>query len=123
MFSRADENANTITLPYYHPRENRIRDFHPHFIFWLKKGNSYWILFVDPKGMSYTDPEYKMDRYKVLFLDHNTGQPRELKYDGLTVRVVLAMYNKGASEASGGYGEFWYDHPRQILQRLNVKSH
>jgi hypothetical protein len=64
-----------------------------------------------------------MDRYKVLFLDHNTGQLRELKYDGLTVRVVLAMYNKGASEASGGYGEFWYDHPRQILQRLNVKSH
>jgi hypothetical protein len=123
MFSRADENADTITLPYYHPRENRIRDFHPDFIFWLKKGNSYWILFVDPKGMSYTDPEYKMDSYKELFLDHTTGQPREFKYNGLTVRVVLAMYNKGASEASGGYGEFWYDHPRQILQRLNVKSH
>ena len=52
------------------------------------------------------------------FLDHSIGQPREFPYGGLKVRVGLAMYNKGASEAPGGYGEFWYDHPRQILRRL-----
>lgn len=118
MFSRADENADTITLPYYHPRENRIRDFHPDFIFWLKKGDSYWILFVDPKGMTVADYEYKIDGYKELFLDHSTGRPRKFNYNGLTVRVGLAMYNKDASEASGGYGEYWYDHPRQILKKL-----
>jgi hypothetical protein len=118
MFSRADENADTITLPYYHPRENRIRDFHPDFIFWLKKGDSYWILFVDPKGMTVSDYEYKIDGYKELFLDHTTGQLRKFNHNGLTVYVALSMYNKGASEASRGYKEYWYDHPKQILKNL-----
>jgi superfamily II DNA or RNA helicase len=122
MFSRTDESTDAIVLPYYHPRENRIRDFHPDFIFWLKKRDYYWILFVDPKGMTVTDYEYKIDGYKELFLDHTTGQPREFPYGGLKVRVGLAMYNKGASAASGGYGEFWYDHPSQILRRLNTNA-
>jgi len=120
MFSRADENADTITLPYYHPRENRIRDFHPDFIFWLKKGDSYWILFVDPKGMTVTDYQYKIDGYKELFVDHASGQPREFKHNGLTVRVGLAMYTPDANQAPKEYSDFWYDHPRQILRRLTI---
>jgi hypothetical protein len=68
--------------------------------------------------MTVTDYEYKIDGYKTLFLDPANGQPREFKHKGLTVCVCLAMYNQSASEAAEGYGDFWYDHPRQILKRL-----
>ena len=99
-----------------------MRDFHPDFIFWLKRWNDYFILFVDPKGMKNTDYEYKIDGYKELFLDRATGVWRVTPYDGLNVHVVLAMHTIDANQASHAYKDFWYDHPRDILQRLVKKT-
>ena len=52
----------------------------------------YKILFVDPKGMSQSAYQYKIDGYHRLFLDERTGQPRAIRYNGMQVRVALAMY-------------------------------
>ena len=41
--------------------------FKPDFIFWLKKGNRYCIVFVDPKGTGRTEYEHKVDGYHILF--------------------------------------------------------
>ncbi len=119
LFSRTVERVDRITIPYYDPNQNRIRDFHPDFIFWLKHGwNDYTILFVDPKGMRQADYQYKIDGYGELFVDEKTGALRVFPYNGLNVRVALAMYTTDANQASKGYQIYWYDHPRDMLQRL-----
>jgi hypothetical protein len=118
LFSRADETLDKITIPYYDPTQNRIRDFHPDFIFWLVKGNRYTILYVDPKGMTASDYQHKIDGYKELFVNPEDGKRKIISHGKLNVRVVLAMWTSDANRASQGYGEFWYDNPKTLLEKL-----
>lgn len=124
MFSRAVERVDRVTIPYLDPNPNRIRDFYPDFIFWLKHNPDgygspdYTILFVDPKGMKITDYEHKVDGYKKLFVDGDTGKRRVFHYNGLDVRVALAMYTADANLATEGYQTYWFDHPRRILEAV-----
>ncbi len=122
MFSRADEILDQIIVPYYDPNQNKMRDFHPDFIFWLKRWNDYFILFVDPKGTANTDYEHKVDGYKEIFTDHSTGALRVFKHNGMNVRVALAMHTTDANRLAQGYGSFWYDNPKGILKRLIISG-
>jgi hypothetical protein len=117
LFSRTDETADKVILPYYDPTQNRIRDFHPDFVFWLVKGNDYTILFVDPKGMTASGYQYKIDGYKELFRDDSRDY-RIFNHNGYRVRVALAMYTADSNQAPKEYREYWYDHPKAILQRF-----
>ena len=118
LFSRADESLDKIVIPYYDPSQNKMREFHPDFIFWLKRWDDYFILFVDPKGTQNVDYQYKIDDYRNIFKDPDTGALRVFPYGGMHVRVALAMFNTKASEAPQGYSEFWYDSPKGILKQL-----
>lgn len=118
MFSKTDESLDRVVIPYYDPASNRMREFHPDFIFWLRKGEEYTILFVDPKGMQNTDYQYKLDGYNELFLDPLTHQPRVIPYNRLKVRVALAMHNPNAEQAPLAYLNAWVSHPREILEHL-----
>jgi len=122
MFSRADETLDKIIIPYYDPSQNKMRSFHPDFIFWFKRWNDYFILFVDPKGMKNADYQYKIDGYKEIFTDRSTKELRVFNHNGLKVRVALAMHTADANQAPYEYKEFWYDHPQSILQRLIVSE-
>ena len=118
VFSRADETLDRIVIPYYDPSQNKMREFHPDFIFWLKRWNDYFILFVDPKGMKNADYQYKIDDYQEIFKEHDTGALRVFPYGGMNVRVALATFNPDASESSQGYNDYWYDSPKGILKQL-----
>ncbi len=124
MFSRTVERVDRVTIPYYDPGQNRIRDFYPDFIFWFMRGRQgydtpeYTILFVDPKGMKQSDYQHKIDGYNELFVDRHTGQPRRIPYNGMAVRVALAMYTSDANQAPKGYRAHWYDHPQSLVERL-----
>lgn len=118
MFSRADESLDKVIIPYYDPSANKMRDFHPDFVFWLKRWNDYFILFVDPKGMRNAGYQYKIDGYKEIFTDRETGELRVFRHNGLNVRVALAMHTTDANQAPLEYKEYWFDHPKDILKRL-----
>jgi len=118
MFSKTDETLDKVIIPYYDPIQNKMRDFHPDFIFWLRKKDDYFILFVDPKGMQNTGYESKIDGYKDIFTDTATGHLKVIKYNGLNVRVALALHTDDANKASQGYKAFWYDNPEGILTQL-----
>ncbi len=118
MFSRADETLDRIVIPYYDPNQNRMREFHPDFIFWLKRFNDYFILFVDPKGMQNTDYQYKIDGYKEIFVDHVSSALRVIPHDGMKVQVALAMHTADANRAPKEYSAYWFDHPKDILKQL-----
>ncbi len=116
LFSRTDETLDRVILPYYDPTQNRIRDFHPDFVFWLVKGNAYTILFVDPKGMKIGDYQYKIDGYREHFRDAENYHI--IPYGDYKVRVALLMYHDGPERPAQGYEAYWCDSPQAMVQAV-----
>jgi superfamily II DNA or RNA helicase len=116
-FSKIDETLDEVYIPYYDPNSNRIRRFYPDFIFWLRRGNDYVIVFVDPKGMQQTECQHKVDGFRDIFRD-DAGQPKVLRFQGLTVRAFLLLFTEDVNRAPAGYREHWFDSPEAIPQLL-----
>lgn len=109
-FCRLDETLDSVSIPYVDRSMNRVRNFHPDFVFWFKRGENYSIAFVDPKGTQHAvNYGHKLDGYKDLFLNGD-GQPRVIEYQGLKVRVHVFLYNKDRSALGTElYPSFWVD--------------
>jgi len=116
MFSKLDANLDEVYIPYYNRDGNRIEKFKPDFIFWLKKGDNYSIIFADPKSTKYTDYEYKVDGYRFIFEE---GQDKkDFKKDGLNIRVYLKLYTE--DEVPEGYKAYWFANPKDIITGINL---
>jgi superfamily II DNA or RNA helicase len=111
MFSKLDETLDEVYIPYYNPKENTIAKFKPDFIFWMQKGNEYTILFVDPKGTSHTDGYLKIDGYKRIFVDQESGTEKTFQYNGYSVKVKLLLKPSkgGVASVPKEYKEYWFD--------------
>ncbi|MDR0800237.1 MAG: DEAD/DEAH box helicase family protein [Endomicrobium sp.] len=102
IFSKIDETLDEeIGIPYFYRKDNRYRKFFPDFLFWIKKGNDYKIIFIDPKGTSYTDYENKVDGFEKLLLNLNTP------YKGLNIEFDLRFYNDDISPIGEKYKKYW----------------
>lgn len=112
LFSKLDENLDEIYIPYYNPKENRISRFKPDFIFWMKKGHEYSVIFIDPKGTEHTDAYRKIDGFSRLFEDE--GKERTFKYNGYTVRVSLFLKPKDIASTLGKYKKYWFDNFKDL---------
>jgi type III restriction enzyme len=113
IFSRADEKSDDINIPYYYPIENRIANFKPDFIFWLKKGERYHIVFIDPKGTGRTEYEHKVDGYRFLFEEN--GQPKVFRHQGLEVTVHVFLFTPDRQYLADGYRKYWFDNIEQVM--------
>jgi len=116
MFSKIDEYLDEIYIPYYDPDSNKIRRFKPDFIFWLKKGKDYYILFVDPKGIKHTEFEHKVDYFRKIFGDIES--PKVFEFDGFKIRVYLYLYTEDRNKLSEGYRKYWIDEIEDIFKIL-----
>lgn len=116
LFSRVDEHSDEVHIPYYYPFENRIAKFKPDFIFWLKKGDRYHILFVDPKGTSRTEYQFKVDGFRALFEEN--GLPKVFHYHDLDVSVHVRLYTSDRQFSAEGYRRYWFDSIAQALTDL-----
>ena len=115
MFSKIDQTADGVSIPYYDPRTgNASANFFPDFIFWGQRGNDYTIVFVDPKGMEHSSYQHKLDGFADLFEDK--GKPRQFNHDGLTVTVRLFLFNRGANSAPEGYKRFWRGSAKEVFK-------
>ncbi|AIJ05479.1 hypothetical protein JH146_0630 [Methanocaldococcus bathoardescens] len=114
MFSKIDEHLDEVYIPYYDPDKNKIRKFKPDFIFWIKKGNNYFIIFADPKSSKYTDYEHKVDWFKKYFEEN--GEPKEFEFDGIKIKVMLYLYTEDVNKLSEGYKKFWLDDVSKIFK-------
>jgi hypothetical protein len=119
MFSKLDESLDEIYIPYYNSKENRISRFKPDFIFWMKKGAEYRVIFMDPKGTEHVDAYHKIDGFKRLFEEN--GSNREFKYNGYTVRVSLFLRPKEIARALAPYKKYWLDDLHNIS--INISEH
>ncbi|GAA7119336.1 DEAD/DEAH box helicase family protein [Helicobacter pylori] len=85
-FSKIDEHLDNLFIPYIDGAAERR--FFPDFIFWLQKGDTQIICFIDPKGITYADYEHKADAYK-LFKDKIFNPKNDPNFK---IKVVLKFY-------------------------------
>jgi len=110
FFSKIDETLDEVYIPYYNPKTNRIDKFKPDFIFWLKKGDEYTILFVDPKGTEHTDGYRKIDGYSRIFETGEQKESRDFSYNGFTINTKLLLKSRrGIAEVLDNYKRYWFD--------------
>jgi superfamily II DNA or RNA helicase len=107
MFSRIDEKSDDITIPYYNPYDNKVLNFRPDFIFWLKKEENYTILFVDPKGTSRAEYQHKVDGFRALF--EKNEKPITFSYMGMQVQVRLFLHTTDTAFVAEYYRKYWQD--------------
>ncbi len=86
-FSKIDEHLDNLFIPYFNGATER--KFFPDFIFWLQKGNTQIICFVDPKGTEHTSSLRKAHWYKKLFKDKIFNPKND---PNLKIKVVLKFY-------------------------------
>ncbi|QEF22073.1 restriction endonuclease subunit R [Helicobacter pylori] len=102
-FSKIDEHLDNLFIPYIDNGATE-RKFFPDFIFWLQKGGTQFICFIDPKGSKHTDYEHKADAYQ-LFKD-KVFNPKD--DPNLKIKVVLKFY--GDKDGVGErYRDFWIE--------------
>jgi len=119
-FSKIDQTTDKIYIPYYNKKNNRQDKFYPDFIFWIKKNNDYYIIFVDPKSIEYTDYEYKVDGYSRIFEENE--KVKVFHKDGLNIRVYLYLYTEDRNKLSEKYKKYWHDNPKLIFDKINKSS-
>ncbi|EMH25736.1 DEAD/DEAH box helicase family protein [Helicobacter pylori] len=86
-FSKIDEHLDNLFIPYFNGATER--KFFPDFIFWLQKGDTQIICFIDPKGTEHTSSQRKAVWYKKLFKD-KVFNPKD--NPNLKIKVVLKFY-------------------------------
>ena len=117
FFSKIDEDLDKIYIPYYNKKYNKESKFFPDFIFWIKKENTYYIIFVDPKGIEHTDYEYKVDGYKIIYEEY--GKPKEFRYNNFIVKVFLYLYTEDKNKLPNEYKRYWFSSIDNIFNIVN----
>ena len=105
MFSKIDEHLDKLSMPYYDRSQNIYRNFYPDFIFWIRKGNKYRIILVDPKGTAHTSYENKVDDFEAFF--GNKGERKIFKYKSCDVTFDLKLIAENKNEIGEKYREYW----------------
>jgi len=112
MFSKIDQTLDEVHIPYYNQNEGKISNFYPDFVFWLKKGDRYLIVFVDPKASVYSNANYKIDGYKKLFEEN---KKTKIFPDGKTVKLFMWGKNNTGTE----YESYWTNNFTDFAAKVN----
>ncbi|AYQ45621.1 restriction endonuclease subunit R [Helicobacter pylori] len=99
-FSKIDEHLDNLFIPYFNNATERR--FFPDFIFWLQKGGTQIICFIDPKGTEHTSGLRKANAYK-LFKD-KVFTPKDNPH--FKIQVVLKFYGN-KDKALDDYRDYW----------------
>ncbi|WP_367691114.1 DEAD/DEAH box helicase family protein [Helicobacter pylori] len=102
-FSKIDEHLDNLFIPYIGEHATE-RKFFPDFIFWLQKGGTQIICFIDPKGSKHTDYEHKADAYQ-LFKD-KIFNPKD--NPNFKIKVVLKFYGN-KDDVGERYRDLWIE--------------
>ncbi len=99
-FSKIDEHLDNLFIPYIDGAAERR--FFPDFIFWLQKGDTQIICFIDPKGTKISDYQHKADAYK-LFKDKIFNPKNDPNFK---IKVVLKFYGD-KDDVGEKYRDYW----------------
>ncbi|MGL2687440.1 DEAD/DEAH box helicase family protein [Helicobacter pylori] len=114
-FSKIDEHLDHLFIPYIDNATERR--FFPDFIFWLEKGGTQIICFIDPKGSKHTDYEHKADAYQ-LFKD-KVFNPKDDPH--FKIKVVLKFYGN-KDDVGERYRDLWIEKGKLEYFFLDLKD-
>ncbi len=114
-FSKIDEHLDNLFIPYIDNATERR--FFPDFIFWLEKGGTQIICFIDPKGSKHTDYEHKADAYQ-LFKDKIFNPKNDPNFK---IKVVLKFYGN-KDDVGDGYRDYWIEKGKLEYFFLDLKD-
>ncbi|MCQ2651569.1 DEAD/DEAH box helicase family protein [Helicobacter pylori] len=114
-FSKIDEHLDNLFIPYIDNAAERR--FFPDFIFWLQKGGTQIICFIDPKGSKHTDYEHKADAYQ-LFKD-KVFNPKDDPH--FKIKVVLKFYGN-KDDVGERYRDLWIEKGKLEYFFLDLKD-
>ncbi|WQV50029.1 DEAD/DEAH box helicase family protein [Helicobacter pylori] len=114
-FSKIDEHLDNLFIPYFNSATER--KFFPDFIFWLQKGGTQIICFIDPKGSKHTDYEHKADAYQ-LFEDKVFNPKND---PNLKIKVVLKFYGD-KDDVGERYRDLWIEKGKLEYFFLDLKD-
>ncbi len=100
-FSKIDEHLDNLFIPYIGENATE-RKFFPDFIFWLQKGDTQIICFIDPKGTEHTSSLRKADVYKP-FKDKVFRSKNDPNFK---IKVVLKFYGD-KDRVADNYRDYW----------------
>ncbi|WP_305868450.1 DEAD/DEAH box helicase family protein [Helicobacter pylori] len=115
-FSKIDEHLDNLFIPYIDNGATE-RKFFPDFIFWLQKGGTQIICFIDPKGSKHTDCEHKADAYK-LFKDKIFNPKDDPNFK---IKVVLKFYGN-KDDVGERYRDLWIEKGKLEYFFLDLKD-
>ncbi|WQS19291.1 DEAD/DEAH box helicase family protein [Helicobacter pylori] len=115
-FSKIDEHLDNLFIPYIDNGATE-RKFFPDFIFWLQKGGTQIICFIDPKGSKHTDYEHKADAYE-LFKDKVFNPKND---PNLKIKVVLKFYGD-KDDVGERYRDLWIEKGKLEYFFLDLKD-
>ncbi|GAA9843609.1 DEAD/DEAH box helicase family protein [Helicobacter pylori] len=102
-FSKIDEHLDNLFIPYIDGAAERR--FFPDFIFWLQKGDTQIICFIDPKGTIISSYDRKADAYKLFknkIFNPKNDPHRKIK----KIKVVLKFYGD-KDRVGDDYRDYW----------------
>ncbi|WP_100967598.1 DEAD/DEAH box helicase family protein [Helicobacter pylori] len=100
-FSKIDEHLDNLFIPYIGEHTTE-RKFFPDFIFWLQKGGTQIICFIDPKGTEHTSGIRKADVYKLF--KGKVFTPKDNPH--FKIQVVLKFYGN-KDRVPDDYRHYW----------------
>ncbi len=115
-FSKIDEHLDNLFIPYIGEHATE-RKFFPDFIFWLQKGDTQIICFIDPKGTEHTSGLRKADLYK-LFKD-KVFNPKD--DPNFKIKVVLKFYGN-KDDVGERYRDLWIEKGKLEYFFLDLKD-
>jgi superfamily II DNA or RNA helicase len=122
MFSKIDESLDEVYIPYYDYEDSSLKRFKPDFIFWLRKENNYFIVFVDPKSYKFTDYENKIYWYKRVFEEYD--KPKKFQYKNFNCYVYCFLNTSDVDRLrSHPYKNYWFDNFDKLLENLTIYAH
>ncbi|GAA7598524.1 DEAD/DEAH box helicase family protein [Helicobacter pylori] len=99
-FSKIDEHLDNLFIPYFNNAAERR--FFPDFIFWLQKGGTQIICFIDPKGTKISDYQHKADAYELF--KGKVFTPKDNPH--FKIQVVLKFYGN-KDDVGENYKDYW----------------
>ncbi|MBI4531595.1 MAG: restriction endonuclease subunit R, partial [Candidatus Latescibacteria bacterium] len=121
MFSKLDESLDEVYIPYYDGQANKVREFKPDFIFWLQKGDDYFILFIDPKGTEHTEYQRKIDGYSAIFEEVDGGK-KAIIHGGKRVSVFALLHTDSIAGLPNRYKRYWFDNVGKVLTSVLARA-
>ncbi len=116
-FSKIDEHLDNLFIPYI-DNSTGERKFFPDFIFWLEKGGTQIICFIDPKGTKIAEYQHKADWYKKLFKDKVFSSKDD---PNSKIKVVLKFYGD-KDDVGEDYRNYWIEKGKLEYFFLDLKD-